>query len=304
MSCIGKVSQRGTIHCDDCIENRKNISLAKRQTENDILLQTLHALQKEYETSVAGYETKIKLLTVQATIADDSLVEHKKTQEENFHLKDYNTKLENETHILQTSIETLRKENFKSLQEKIEFERTHSQILLDNEKLKVELKKLNDEIIELKREVEYTTVKEPPLEAKAPLETASPQVQAPVHTTQSNVAKAISVVEQHLGMNNVINAPPRVLTQDEKDELAVKNKPVVDLRASIIAEISDTIRPPPRNEMKIKKVSDFKHTVKRDIDNRQTDAQKKPYLKIGDRKLSTSLIKDSSSSKRNMKAMS
>ena len=62
-NCTGVVSQRGTILCDACLDQKKSASVLKRQQENETLLQTLKDLQKEYEVSKLSYQTDIKLLT-------------------------------------------------------------------------------------------------------------------------------------------------------------------------------------------------------------------------------------------------
>lgn len=129
--CQGIVSQRGTILCDNCIEKRKSMSKMKRDQNIDEMI----TRNKELERMCQQLQEKVKTLSTQ----------------NNNHSSDYSVALEKENTRLSEVVVRLRSEIETLVKEKAEYEMTHSQVRLDNEKLSrdnIRLEKLNTDLHE------------------------------------------------------------------------------------------------------------------------------------------------------------
>ena len=338
-TCTNEVTQRGTILCESCLEEKKNDNMLKKQQQSEHFMSIIQNLQNEIKklqetnNSLKSFnESKVKELTDHHEIlnaenkqlTEDSnhlLNKYEKTlaalkdlEEKYEHSQLYNKNLESQVLSVTKSLEEIHRDNIKSIQEKIEFEKTHAQIILDIEKLKLENKKLLQSIEELTRENEYLVAKQTPppkqvMDVRSPKASAAPQhpvspppqspappppPQSPPPPPPSGKATMLENV-----VNAVINSqqqqsifpPPRVLTPEEKKQQEVDNRPIIQLENVISEAVDSQVRqsPPPFKELP-QRVTDFKHSVASDLRNRQTDAKKKASSRIGDKKSSTSSI--------------
>ena len=265
LNCDKQVTQRGTIYCDDCSEERKANTKLKHQMSTE---EIIHALHDKYTKEIERYKTQIELLSSQHEsdvksedklnrTRDELNTEYQKLLEENQHLLEYNRKLENETKIASKSIDDLRRENVDAIREKIEFEKTHSQLLLDIEKLKVENRNLIEQNKALSSELEENEKK-------------------------TALSKIVDKIDQHFTLPQSTPPPPpkQELSDEEKAERAEDNEPIVKLEKDITHSVM--------SQKRTKKVSDFKHTVQLDLKNRSSEAKKKVSSTSGEKKFATS----------------
>ena len=133
--CNGVVSQRGNVMCDACLEARKSLNRQKRdQTLEDLIKQNREiADELKRQKEINAQLTKELNSRPPATLVID-----------------YNSQLEKEHVQLQDMAKRLRLEIEQHVRDKAEYEMTHQQLRLDQEKLLLEMKRLETEIKDVK----------------------------------------------------------------------------------------------------------------------------------------------------------
>lgn len=138
--CSEMITQRGVIYCNICIENKKNISKAKRETELDDIINKNNVLEEkikhlikneeQFRIQIEQYQNKIKELEIDAESNTD------------YSSSDYSSHLEKENDRVTNLLSKYIEENEKLIREKSLYERTFEQTKLDINKMKIEQDKL------------------------------------------------------------------------------------------------------------------------------------------------------------------
>lgn len=150
--CSEMITQRGVIYCNICIENKKNISKAKRETELDDIINKNNALEEkikhltkneeQFRIQIEQYQNKIKELEIDAESITD------------YSSSDYSSHLEKENDRVTNLLSKYIEENEKLIREKSLYERTFEQTKLDINKMKIEQDKLVSKYMILSNENE------------------------------------------------------------------------------------------------------------------------------------------------------
>lgn len=150
--CSEMITQRGVIYCNICIENKKNISKAKRETELDDIINKNNVLEEkikhlikneeQFRIQIEQYQNKIKELEIDAESNTD------------YSSSDYSSHLEKENDRVTNLLSKYIEENEKLIREKSLYERTFEQTKLDINKMKIEQDKLVSKYMILSNENE------------------------------------------------------------------------------------------------------------------------------------------------------
>ena len=131
--CTNIVTQRGNILCDLCMELRKNSLLSRKDVEINSLTEKSKELEKEAQT--------LRLQLQDSIYENESLIEKlgnsskQSSDLEDKYLEKENTRLHDSIDVLNRTIDNL-------VKEKNKYEMVYSQMILDNEKLSIDVERL------------------------------------------------------------------------------------------------------------------------------------------------------------------
>lgn len=148
--CFETITQRGVIYCNNCIEIKKGISKAKRETELDDIINKNNLLEEKIKVFLNNEETfKIQIDQYQNKIKE---LEMEETTD--YSSNEYNSHLEKENERISSLLSKYIEENEKLTKEKSLYERTFEQTKLDINKMKIEHEKLFQNFVSISNENE------------------------------------------------------------------------------------------------------------------------------------------------------
>ena len=141
--CTNIVTQRGNILCELCMELRKNSLLSRKDVEINSLTEKSKELEKEAQTlrlqlqdSIYENESLIEKLGNSSKQSSDLEDKYKKLKNiDTEYLEKENTRLHDSIDVLNRTIDNL-------VKEKNKYEMVYSQMILDNEKLSIDVERL------------------------------------------------------------------------------------------------------------------------------------------------------------------
>lgn len=136
--CQNTISQRGSILCDVCIENKKNNSKSRKEKDLFEIANSFQEKNKKLEEKVIDLSKLITSLEFEKSQLQEQLEAEKKKNKDNMNKADYNLHLEKENQRITKLFEKALSELDKLTADKATFQSNFDQLKLNYEKARKE----------------------------------------------------------------------------------------------------------------------------------------------------------------------
>lgn len=136
--CQNTISQRGSILCDVCIENKKNNSKSRKEKDLFEIANSFQEKNKKLEEKVIDLSKLITSLEFEKSQLQEQLEAEKKKNKDNTNKADYNLHLEKENQRITKLFEKALSELDKLIADKATFQSNFDQLKLNYEKARKE----------------------------------------------------------------------------------------------------------------------------------------------------------------------